>query len=390
MMEIRLKFHQEGSMESQKKSISQLTHQLQKYKTICNETQKTLNEYRNRFFSATDAVPDPVVFYDLTGHVTYLNPAFTKVFGWKLYELLNKKIDFVPKEYLEETTQALKRVLAGEIIHSFETRRYTKTGNLLDILLSCATYTDDKGETVGSTVIYRDVTEKKKIEAKLLESEERYRSAMEAAADPIIVYDNEGRVIYFNPAFSRVFKWSLSERINRKMDDFVPEANWSETKKMIDMVIVGEFFSGIETARYDKYRNIIPVSISGSTYKDKQNRVMGSVISLQDITERKKAEEAVKQEEKLKGVLEMAGAVCHELSQPAMIIDGYIAILLMSIEKDSPLFEKIDKIRVQVERIAELTQKLMNITKYETREYSKGKTIVDIDKASSENEMSAS
>lgn len=375
-------------MESQKKSIFHLSRELERYKIRCAETQKTLNEYRNRFFSATDAVPDPVVFYDLKGHVTYLNPAFTKVFGWKLEDLLNQKIDFVPMEYLEETNHTLKRMLAGEIIHSFETRRYTKAGNLLDILLSCATYTDDKGEIVGSTVIFRDVTEKKGIEAKLLESEEKYRSAMEAAADPIIVYDNEGWVIYFNPAFSRVFKWSLSERINRKMDDFVPEANWPETKKMIDMVIAGEFFSGIETARYDKYRNIIPVSISGSTYKDKQNRVMGSVISLQDITERKKAEEAVKQEEKLKGALEMAGAVCHELSQPAMIIDGYVEIFLMSIEKDSPLFEKIDKIRVQVKRIGELTQKLMNITKYETREYSKGKTIVDIDKASSEIERS--
>ncbi|MFA5906628.1 MAG: PAS domain S-box protein, partial [Desulfobacula sp.] len=282
------------------------------------------------------------------------------------------------------TTHALKRMLSGETIQSLETKRYTKYGKLLDIQLSCATYTDDRGETIGSTVIYRDVTEKKKIEARLLESEEKYRSAMEAVADPIIVYDNEGRVVYFNPAFSRVFKWSLPERINRKMDDFVPEKNWPETKKMIDMVIAGEFFSGIETARYDKHRNIIPVCISGSTYNDKENKMAGSVISLQDITERKKAEEALKQKEKLKGVLEMAGAVCHELSQPAMIIAGYAEIFLMNIDKSSPLFKKTDKIREQVQRIGELTQKLMNITKYETREYSKGKTIVDIDKASAE------
>ncbi len=334
--------------------------------------------------NSMDAVPDPIVFYDLKGHVTYLNSAFTKVFGWEFQELHNKKIDFVPEEYREQTTRALKRMLAGETIHSFETRRYTKDRIILDIQLSCATYSDDNGKIVGSIVIYRDITEKKKIEARLLESEERYRSAMEAAADPIVVYDKEGRVIYFNPAFSRVFKWSLSERINRKMDDFVPEANWPETQKMIDMVIAGKFFSGVETARYDKFGNTIPVSISGSTYKDKKNRVMGSVISLQDITERKKAEEALKQEEKLKGVLEMAGAVCHELSQPAMIIAGYAEIFLMNIDKKSTLFEKVDKIRDQVERIGELTQKLMNITKYETREYGKGKTIVDIDKASSE------
>lgn len=332
--------------------------------------------------SIIDAIPDPVVFYDLNGHVTHLNAAFTRVFGWGLSELLNKRIDFVPEEYHEQTWLALNRILGGEPVHSLETKRLRKDGALLDIQLSCATYADENGNTVGSAVIYRDITEKKRIEASLLESEERYRSAMEAAADPIIVYDKEGRVIYFNPAFSRVFKWSLSERINRKMDDFVPEANWPETRKMIDMVIAGHYFSGVETARYDKYGTIIPVSVSGSTFKDKHNRVMGSVISLQDISERKKSEEIVKQKDKLAGVLEMAGAVCHELSQPAMIIAGYAEIFLLSIDKQSPLFEKIDKIRAQVERIGELTQKLMNITKYETREYSQGKTIVDIDKAS--------
>ncbi|MCK5696014.1 MAG: PAS domain S-box protein [Desulfobacula sp.] len=214
------------------------------------------------------------------------------------------------------------------------------------------------------------------------EQENRYLSAMEAVPDPIILYDVKGRVIYFNPAFSRVFKWSLKECINKKMDKFVPEENWPETKNMIDMVLAGEFFSGIETARYDRDGNIIPVSISASTYKDKENRVIGSVVNLQDISERKQAEETLKQREKLKGVLEMAGAVCHELSQPAMIIAGYAEILLLNITKDDFLYEKIDRIREQVDRIGVLTKKLMNITKYETLEYSKGKKIVDIDKAS--------
>jgi len=68
---------------------------------------------------------------------------------------------------------------------------------------------------------------------------------------------------------------------------------------MIDMVIAGEFFSGIETARYDKHGNIIPVSISGSTFRDKNDEVIGSVINIQDISERKLAEKESKQNEKI-------------------------------------------------------------------------------------------
>ncbi|MBU1343166.1 MAG: PAS domain S-box protein [Proteobacteria bacterium] len=369
-------------MKSHNKSIQQLTRELAEWKTECQKAQKALQTYKDKYFLATNAVPDPIVFYDMEGKVTYLNPAFTQVFGWDLKDLLNKKIDFIPQKHIPETQKSIERLLNGEKIISLETKRYTKDKKILDIQLSTSAYQDDHGTPMGSIVIYRDVTQKKIIENMLLESEERYRSAMEATADPIIVYDKIGRVLYFNPAFSRVFKWSLSERIFKKMDDFVPKENWPETKMMIDMVVAGKFFSGIETARFDKEGNIIPVSISGSTYRDKDDKVIGSVINLQDISERKQAQETIKQKEKLKGVIEMAGAVCHELSQPAMIIAGYTEIFLMNIEKENPLYEKVDKIKEQVHRIGSLTKKLMNITKYETREYSEGKKIVDIDKAS--------
>ncbi|MFH2057718.1 MAG: PAS domain S-box protein [Pseudomonadota bacterium] len=369
-------------MKNKDKSLMQLHTELEKWKTKCLEAQKALSECEARHFFVMDAVPDPIVFYDTEGKVTYLNPSFTQLFGWNLEDLLNKKINFVPEENIQETQKNLRRVLQGEKILSLETKRFTKDKKVLSIQLSSSTYKDHSGKIIGSIVIYRDVTEKTKTEDMLLESEQRYRSAMEAAADPIIVYDNAGRVTYFNSAFSRVFKWSLEERINKKMDDFVPEDNWPETKKMIDMVLAGKFFSGIETARYDKHGNIIPVSISGSTYKDKDDNVIGSIINLQDISERKLAEETFIQREKLKSVLEMAGAVCHELSQPAMIISGYTEIFLMTITKDNLLYEKVNKIKEQVDRIKILTRKLMNITKYETREYSKGIKIVDIDKAS--------
>ncbi len=371
-------------MENQEKSLMQLTSELEEYKAECKKAQEVLNKCRDRYFPAMDAVPDPIVFYDVEGKVTYLNPAFTQLFGWDLDDLLNKKIDFVPEQNIKETQEGLRRMLKGEKILSLETRRFTSDGKILNIQLSSSAYKDHCDKVIGSIVIYRDITEKKKIEVMLLESEKKYRSAMEAAADPIIVYDNEGLVTYFNPAFSRVFKWSLEERINKKMDDFVPEKNWPETKKMIDMVVVGKFFSSIETARYDKNGNIIPVSISGSTYQDEDNQVIGSVINIQDISERKQAQKTLKDKEKLKGALEMAGAVCHELSQPAMIIAGYSKILSMNITKDNPLYDKVDKIKEQVDRIGALTKKLMNITKYKTREYSKGKKIVDIDKASQE------
>jgi len=86
--------------------------------------------------------------------------------------------------------------------------------------------------------------------------------------------------------------------------------------------------------------------------------------------------------EKLAGVLEMAGAVCHELNQPLQAI--YIIMDSMSIDipKDSYLQTDIKDIKHQILRIREITKKLMKITKYESREYIRGVKIIDIDKAS--------
>ena len=84
--------------------------------------------------------------------------------------------------------------------------------------------------------------------------------------------------------------------------------------------------------------------------------------------------------EKLQGAIEMAGAVCHEMNQPLMAISGYSTLVSMSIAENDPLKDKIFKIMEQVDRLGQITQKLMRISRYETKDYLEGK-IIDIDKA---------
>jgi PAS domain S-box-containing protein len=158
----------------------------------------------------------------------------------------------------------------------------------------------ESGDEIGQVAAYfnrsieqlehyhRDLTKeidmRRKVEAELRESEARYRSVMEAAPDPIVVYDMEGRVIYFNPAFTRVFGWTLEESIGKKMDHFVPEGNWDETLKMITTALAGETFTATPTRRYNKAGDIIHVSNSGATFRDRRGELAGSVIILRDVT----------------------------------------------------------------------------------------------------------
>jgi signal transduction histidine kinase len=95
---------------------------------------------------------------------------------------------------------------------------------------------------------------------------------------------------------------------------------------------------------------------------------------------RKRAEEERLRSKKLQGIVEMAGSVCHEMNQPLQVISGLSELLLVEVPEDNPLYSNLQKIIEQTDRMGEITGKLMNITKYETKGYLKGK-IVDIDKA---------
>lgn len=86
--------------------------------------------------------------------------------------------------------------------------------------------------------------------------------------------------------------------------------------------------------------------------------------------------------EKLEGVLEMAGAVCHELNQPLQTVSGYLDLLMMDMDKTEKKFRYAESIQSGITRIGKLTRKIMSITSYKTKPYLKQK-IVDIDLSSS-------
>lgn len=92
---------------------------------------------------------------------------------------------------------------------------------------------------------------------------------------------------------------------------------------------------------------------------------------------------ALSEKEKLQAVFETAGAVCHELNQPLQVVSGVTELLLLDVKNTDPHYEKLMTLMEQTERMGEITNKLMKITRYETKKYLKSK-IVDIDKASKE------
>ena len=137
------------------------------------------------------------------------------------------------------------------------------------------------------------------------------------------------------------------------------------------------------TASEDKGMVQRAFKAGGADYVQKPVNRIELQVRVESVLNRKRLLELALNEKKLQGSLEMAGAVCHELNQPLQVVLGYAQLIRKDLPRDE-LLDTLEKIQTQIERMGNITRKLMSITRYETFEYMGGRKIVDIHKSSNE------
>ena len=141
------------------KTIDELKEAQRRYEREFEAKRKARRTTRNLF----DFVPYPMVVFSSAGNVTYINPAFTQVFGWGLEELIGRKIPYFLPGHEEEAVENLKR-LRENADATIETKRMTKDGRILDVIIRGQLSSQKSKDTPGELFILRDVTEERRIE----------------------------------------------------------------------------------------------------------------------------------------------------------------------------------------------------------------------------------
>jgi PAS domain S-box-containing protein len=142
-----------------KEAEERLRHSEERYRSLYQESTRREEIYRSLLSSSADAV----VIYDLERKATYVNPAFTRIFGWTPEEVLGSRIPFVPKEEHDSTDALMQDIVeAGSPRSSIETKRFTRDGRVLDISLSASLYHDHEGKPAGILVVSRDISDQKR------------------------------------------------------------------------------------------------------------------------------------------------------------------------------------------------------------------------------------
>ena len=283
------------------------------------ETEKKLKESEERHRMLLERLPESVVVYDMDGKAVYVNPAFEKTFGWSREEVLGTKINFVPPELEAETKAAIqKMVAAGRETLFFETRRLTKKGDQLDVRVNTAPFYDPNGLKVGNIVILNDITERKRAEKAIKNSEQRLSQIVNFLPDPTIVVDSEGTVVTWNQAMENLsgvkaddmvgkgnFEYALPFYGERRpiLIDLVKNWDAEYGKKYLSVTRDGENLISESYHPSLGGKELYLHATAGLIY-DASGGVAGAIESLRDITEKKKADDIIREsEERLSNIL---------------------------------------------------------------------------------------
>jgi len=138
--------------------------------TLQDVTEEKIAEKKNRdlyriYRNILEFIPYPIVVYDDNGWVSFLNPAFSATFGWSLKELKGRPVPFVPEALNTETIDMLNKFKEKKSLAHYETKRLTKDGKILDVVIWAASHEKFKTGLTENFVMLRNITEEKRLAA---------------------------------------------------------------------------------------------------------------------------------------------------------------------------------------------------------------------------------
>jgi PAS domain S-box-containing protein len=212
----------------------------------------------------------------------------------------------------------------------------------------------------------RDITLRKQAEERLRTE----HNALQNAGNGIAIVDVDGMLEYVNPALVKMWGYEQAAVMEGR-DVWMLLEHQEEARRIFKHLIdTGEDWSGEMVACRRKSEQTFEVQISASCNHDSDGELVGAVFSFMDITDRKRAEEALRQAEQHKVMLASLGAACHHLGQPATVLMTNLEMLQRKIEAGNMEAHELVNASVQAaELMAEILHKLNMVDEYRTCQY---------------------
>jgi PAS domain S-box-containing protein len=306
----------------------------------------------------------------------FLNPEFLRISGYEESELLGQdSLAIVHPDERDMVREKAIRMLKKQSVNPYEHRVIAKNGEIRWIVETVTSI--DYGGRRAVLGYFMDNTQNVHTREALQLSEDKFKKVFRSSPDWFVISTLEdGFYVDVNEAFLRTTGYNREEVIGKSSTAL---GIWAKPEKRAEMLETLQKEGAVRNMEVEfrmksgEIRNVL-WSAEVIDYGDEKCLIAVT----RDITARHRAQLEQLKREKLQGVLETAGATCHEVNQPLQ----YMCLLVDEALNDHPNNENLMEIKKQCERIKTITQKMEGITIYEGMDYIQGKKIIDITGAS--------
>jgi PAS domain S-box-containing protein len=308
---------------------------------------------------AVEASGEVIFMTDANGTITYINPEFVRLYGYRPSEVVGRATPRILKGGAatpDEYETFWKRLASNEVVRREFVNR-TKSGALVHVESTANPIFTEAGR-VGFLAIQRDITARKTTEAALVESERRYRTLAEAAHDSIFIVGRDGRIEYANAVSTARFGVQSQDAIGRTLNEVFPSGTAEEMWREVSVVFTTgqrhSFEARFDTPDGELWLETSVVPMSGDAAEP--DAVMGVA---RDVTDRKRLERQFLQAQKMEAVGQLAGGIAHDFNNVLTAILGYSELLLDRLRDDEELADDVEEIKKAGDRASRLTRQLL-------------------------------
>ncbi len=232
---------------------------------------------------------------DLQGKWTFISSNVERVSGYRADEVIGRTLwDFLAPECHDLVREKLARRVRGEDLPPYEVTVVHKDGSRIPFELLAVSVIDEGGNIVGVQGVSRDIMERKRAEAALLENEQRYRGIVEDQTELICLFESDGTITFVNDAYCRYFGKKREELVGRNLFPLITEEDRESVRARIAAIGPENPLVTVEQRVHRADGSLAWQEWKHRAVFDAQGRRTGCQAVGRDITERKRAEEALR------------------------------------------------------------------------------------------------
>jgi len=357
---------------SERKNPQQEIKRLQEENAAVKKQVKDLQNYREGYRRLIENLNEVLYTTDLSATVTYVSPNIEQLTGYKPEEIIGYNyLDFVCPEELSNRLEFFEKVIAGEGVAT-EYRYKIKDGSCVWVMTK-ARGIFENGEIKGVQGMLVDITERKKMEQALLESEQKYRNILETIEEGFYEINLAHEIIFCNKALCKILGYTMDELIGVPAKKFMDKKNRAKILKATKWVYkTGESWKFMDWELTRKDGSIRHIESSLSLVKDDHGAPLKFTGIARDVTERKIAEQEkeslqaqLRHAHQMEAIGTLAGGIAHDFNNILSSVIGYTELTKDYLKEGTLAHQNLSRIHEAGLRAKSLVRQILTLARPE-------------------------